>query len=77
VAESGYVHGGRPNVLADLIRSEPGRYLVQVVNENPGGERVDYRIWLSGQGVVAEAPPVFEAPAQSGGIAAGPRPDAA
>jgi hypothetical protein len=76
VAESGYVHGGRPNVLADLIRREPGRYLVQVVNENPGGERVDYRIWLSGQGVVAEVPPVFEAPAQSGGIAAGVSPAA-
>jgi hypothetical protein len=69
VAESGYVHGGRPNVLADLIGREGGRYLIQVVNEHPGGGVVEYRIWLSGQGVVAEAPPLFEPPDQSGGIA--------
>ncbi|HEY3082718.1 MAG TPA: hypothetical protein VGM69_22760 [Chloroflexota bacterium] len=72
VAESGFVSDGRPNVLGDLIAPDKGRYLVQVVNENPGGESVDYRIWLTGQGVVAEAPAVFEPPAQSGGIAAGP-----
>ncbi|HEV8634186.1 MAG TPA: hypothetical protein VG370_08105 [Chloroflexota bacterium] len=69
VAESGYVHSGRPNVLGDLIRPEPGRYLVQLTNEN-AGESVDYRIWLSGPGVVAEAPAVFARPAQGDGAAA-------
>jgi hypothetical protein len=68
VAESGYVNDGRPNVLSDLIVPEKGRYLVQIVNEN-AGESVDYRIWLSGPGVVAEAPAIFT-PVQGDGMAA-------
>lgn len=54
VAESGYVHGGKPNVLGNLIWGTKGTYLVQVINEN-NFESVDYRIWLSSPGIVAEA----------------------
>ena len=53
VAESGYVHGGRANVLTDLQWGPKGKYLVQVINEN-NFEPVDYRIWVSSPGVVAE-----------------------
>jgi hypothetical protein len=72
-AKSGYQKGLRPNVVADLGTSEPGTYVVQLANSNPGTP-VDYRIWLTGKGLVGEvaesvaptsapAAPVVPAPA--------------
>lgn len=57
VAESGYVHGGRPNVLGNLIAGPKGKYLVQVINEN-NFEPVDYRIWITSPGMILELPAV-------------------
>jgi hypothetical protein len=58
VAQSGYVHGGRANVVTDLQWGTKGKYLVQVINEN-NFEPVDYRIWLSSPGVIPEVASTF------------------
>lgn len=52
-ARSGYQRGLRPNVTGNLIAGEPGWYVVQVVNQNPANA-IDYRIWLTAKGLIAE-----------------------
>jgi hypothetical protein len=49
---SGGQRGLNPNVTGDLLIGEPGWYVVQVYNSGPTA--VDYRIWLTGKGIIGE-----------------------
>jgi hypothetical protein len=67
-----YVTGGtqrglRPNVTGDLLVGEPGTYIVQLFNNS--ATPVEYRIWLTGKGVVGE---VAAEPAATPTVAANP-----
>jgi hypothetical protein len=53
--KSGSQRGLTPNVTADLPATEPGTYVVQLYNAN-AGTNVEYKIWLTGKGLVGEAP---------------------
>jgi hypothetical protein len=66
-ATGGAQRGLRPNVVGDLLVGEPGTYLVQVFNTNP--TPVEYRIWLTGKGIVGE---VAAEPAATPTVAANP-----
>jgi hypothetical protein len=53
--KSGSQRGLTPNVTADLPTTEPGTYVIQLYNAN-AGTNVDYKIWLTGKGLVGEIP---------------------
>lgn len=53
-ARSGVQPGLTPNITADMPTAEAGTYLVQLSNANRDTP-VEYRIWLSGRGLIGNA----------------------